>query len=118
MHVLVDVSKARSVPDGARLFELGDAAGDRGYVLLEGTVEIRKPDAPVLEAEAPDLLGEIKQISPQQARTATVTAKGELKVLKFSWQELFQAAEVVLSPTEMDQLKKGIEKVAWSHVTE
>jgi CRP-like cAMP-binding protein len=118
IRLFLDVSKARTVPDGSVLFEVGDVVGDRGYVLVDGTVSIEKADRPMLEVTAPELLGELKQLDPGHRRTATVKAVGNVAVLKFDWGEFFTAAAQIFSEDQMKALRTGLEQVAWSHIAE
>jgi CRP-like cAMP-binding protein len=109
-NLLWDISEKVVLVDGDLLLHEGDLAGETGYVLLDGAVQIEKQNtAPVVD-QAPTLLGEMHQFNPHAQRMATVRAKGRASALKFSWRKLYHQAKAVLTEGEQTALMDGMER--------
>lgn len=113
---LEDAGEHTCLGDGVELFSEGDLEPDYGYVLLAGSVNVKKSYASDSVANAPALLGEIKQFNPNSERTATVSASGALEVLRFRWGDLNSKLKTALSKAEQELLRKALLDYAWSHV--
>jgi len=113
---LEDAGVHTQLDDGVELFSEGDHSPNYGYVLLKGSVSVKKSYADDAQASAPALLGEIKQFNPNSERTATVCASGSLEVLRFRWVELTATLEAALSEAECELLRKALLDYAWDHV--
>jgi len=100
------------------LFRDGDATDDQGFVLLEGEIDVQKEGNPGLTAYAPDVIGEMAQLSPKRQRTATVTALTDLQVLRFSWPSISRAMQSALSEEESKAFTDALQEHAWKHFTE
>jgi len=107
-----------SVPVSTVLFRKGEKADDRGVILLEGRIGVDKDDSPEITAEAPQLLGEMSQFSPNKVRTATVSADTELKAIQFKWADFKTRAQESLSTDELNDLFNALEDYAWEHFTQ
>ena len=116
--IFLGVASPQIVPINTVLFKRGQASNDEGFVLLEGDVTVLKEGAPEFVAPAPDVLGEIAHISPTKQRSATVSAASELKILRFKWSALLNAAQQKLSASEMQQFTSALQEYAWKHFTE
>ncbi len=108
--VFLGVSTAAEVADGETLLHQGDLGGDAGFLLIDGRVEVALPEAAPAIVPAPALLGEIHQFNPRAQRTATVRAAGAVKVRRFSWQDLYAAAQLSLTPNEQGLLMDALER--------
>lgn len=113
--ILLGLGHEVTATEGQVLFEEGEGDNDVAYILLEGKVLVEKSDAPSVTASAPDLLGEVVKFSPMSRRSATVTAEGEVKLLKFMWAQFFSTSDVVFAVEEQIRLRQGLEDIAWSH---
>jgi CRP-like cAMP-binding protein len=109
-NLLSGISEKVVLADGDLLLHEGDLAGEAGYVLLDGAVQIDKQNtAPVVD-RAPTLLGEMHQFNPHAQRTATVRAKGQASALRFSWRKLYHQAKAVLTEAEQAALMDSMER--------
>lgn len=113
--LFLSVASPQNVPANTTLFKKGQASNDEGFVLLEGEVSVLKEGAPEIIAPAPDILGEIAQISPNKQRSATVSAASALKVLRFKWSALISAASQALTAEEAQQFTSALQEYAWKH---
>lgn len=111
--LLLDVSKPVTWFEDDTLLHQGWLGGDAGFVLLEGNVEINKEGEDPIVVSAPALLGEMHQFNPRALRTATVRVVGEVRILRFVWQELYAKARQRLAEAEQNMLMDGIEHSAW-----
>lgn len=116
--IFLSVASPQKVTANTMLFRKGQASNDEGFVLLDGDVSVLKDGSPEIIAGAPDILGEIAQISPTKQRSATVSAAGELKILRFKWSALISAASQALSAEEAQQFTSALQEYAWKHFTE
>ena len=114
-NIIIMVAKLRSVPKGSTWIREGEHSENKGYILLRGTIDIYKADHPVLKCDAPELLGEIMQFNPSHLRTATVRASSDCIVLRFIWDDFWEAAERFLAANEQKELKGAVEGCAWRH---
>ncbi len=116
--IFLGVASPQRVPANIVLFKKGQASNDEGFVLLDGNVSVLKDGAPEFIVPAPDVLGEIAHISPTKQRSATVSAASELKILRFKWSALLNAAQQKLSAAEMQQFTSALQEYAWKHFVE
>lgn len=116
--ILSVLGPVKTLPAKTVLFRKGDKADNRGVILLEGQIDVEKDDAPEITADAPQLLGEMSQFSPNKIRTATVTAATELHVIEFKWSDLKTRAQENLSTNELNDLFSALEDYAWAHFTQ
>lgn len=100
--------------DGQVLIHEGYLSFDTGFVLYEGTVLVERDGKENIEIAAPVLLGEMSQFSAGDTRTATVRAKGSVKAIDFSWEDLYERAEKELPTDVYDQFRKAIEDLVWT----
>jgi CRP-like cAMP-binding protein len=81
---MIDASEAITFPDGAEVVREGEP-GDALYIIVEGIASVFSDDLGTQKAIAEltdgTIFGEMAVIT-SQPRSATVTARGELKVLK------------------------------------
>ncbi len=96
--------------DGEALLHQGGLGGDTGYVLLKGHVVVEREGLDPLIVPAPALLGEMSQINPHAQRSATVSSKGRVEVLAFSWRQLYAKAKAMLTQSELFLLMECIER--------
>ena len=109
------ISAPRVVPAGGVFIHEREHVDNKGYILLEGRVLVRKEGFPDVTCKAPELIGEIMQFNPAGVRTATCAGAVESIVLRFMWDEFWTRAEKALSPEEMTLLKETLETQAWEH---
>lgn len=116
VEILEEISELRSVPrDGVWLRE-NEPSENKGYVLLKGSVVVRKAGAPDTVVQAPELLGEAMQFNPKHLRTATVVANEDIVVARFLWDEFWSAVEQRCSEPERQAIREAVETVAWDHL--
>ena len=92
LKLLAYTSDVVTYRSGQVLFRKGDV-GDAAYVIINGDAEVSVPagseDIVVAQLHDGDFLGEIA-ILCDTPRTATITAKGELKALRIRKEPFFQ----------------------------
>jgi len=115
ISILQECGTVVDIAQGMVIFSEQDANIDGGLVVLNGMFKVIKPDGFEIEADGPELLGELGIISPTQRRTATVLAASQIKGLKFSWSAFTQKAEVTMTEAEQDTLRSVIKDYAWNH---
>jgi CRP-like cAMP-binding protein len=113
--ILLGLGHEVTATDGQVLFEEGQGDDDVAYVMLEGTLLVEKSEVPALLVNAPELLGEVVKFSPLARRSATVTAQGDVKLLKFYWTPFFHAMDQVFNPDERLDVRHALEDIAWGH---
>jgi CRP/FNR family cyclic AMP-dependent transcriptional regulator len=86
LRAVVDVGTLVTTPAGWSLIWERTPA-DKAYVIVEGTVEVRRGDAVLAELEAGDVIGEVA-ILERRLRTATVTATTPLTVLHLTREDV------------------------------
>jgi hypothetical protein len=116
--IFLSVASPQIVAPQTVIFKKGQASNDEGFVLLAGEITIVKDGTPEFIATAPDILGEIAQISPTKQRSATVSAATELKILRFKWSGLLTAAQQKLNAAQLQQFTSALQEYAWKHFTE
>ena len=110
--ILMWVSEELVLGPGDRLFTEGESDTDVGCIVVEGLVQVKKEDAPVITVEAPSLLGEIQQFTADQVRTATVSFVDGGTVLKFNWHDFVLWAMRLLNKSEQLLLKEALARTA------
>ncbi|MCC6795623.1 MAG: hypothetical protein IT366_10935 [Candidatus Hydrogenedentes bacterium] len=113
--LLQSISAPRVVPAGGVFIHEREHVDNKGYILLQGAVLVRKTGFPDITCKAPELIGEIMQFNPAGVRTATCAGAVESIVLRFMWDEFWQKAEQILSADELAKLKEKLETQAWEH---
>ena len=108
----------KTLPPATQIFQEGDLDSDKGYVLLQGDIRVLKPSAPEIVVSAPELLGEMARFNPTAARTATIEAVDEVRVLAFAWSRFDEALTRMCSPEESEQIQNVLHGYAWDHFTE
>lgn len=92
LKLLAYTSDVVTYNPGQVLFRMGDA-GDAAYVIIQGAAEVSVStdagDIPVAQLKDGDFLGEIA-ILCDTPRTATVTARSELKTLRIRKEPFFE----------------------------
>jgi CRP-like cAMP-binding protein len=83
---IIAICEEQSAGKGQSIFREGDA-GDGVYVVLEGTVEVTKRDShgqqqSIARLSDGTVVGEMSLVSGDAARSATVTATSDAKLLK------------------------------------
>ena len=118
--ILVDVSNETNLSQGDLLYEKGAEDKNSGLLLLEGDVAVRARDGREIQVSAPELLGEMQQLSPFGQRTATVVAKSDIRLLKFSWHEFVERliAHPSVSEDKQIEIKSVITKLAGARLKE
>lgn len=116
--VILRLGEARSLPAHARFLKEGESADDKGFVLVEGTLAIRRSDRPEVICDAPELLGEMQQFNPLHARTATVSSVTPCVVLRFHWTEFWETLDREFAPEDIELIREALKAQAWEHFTE
>lgn len=112
--VLLASTKAYTLDEGDVLYEKGAEDEHTGAILVEGTMWVSPNSKDRLEVKAPQLLGEMQQLSETGQRTATVTAKEKSVVLEFSWHDFVYvvSSNGTLSPEQQIAVKNVLVKHA------
>jgi hypothetical protein len=113
--LFLGIGSEQERPDGVVLFERGAANDGSAYILLEGSLEVEKPQTPPIPVEAPHLIGELAQLDKKKQRGATGTVKGGATLLHFTWSAFGEAAQSVLTNAEVQAVRESIENLAWEH---
>lgn len=116
-RILQEVSVLRTVPFGETWIREGDRTKSVGYILLKGSVSIRKTSGELHSEDAPELIGEIIQYNPSHSRAATVVATAECVVMRFEWDDFWSKCGNALPPDEVQHVKSAVESFAWEHFT-
>ena len=112
-RLVLTIGAPRKAAAGDTWIREGERSENKGYVLLRGTVAIIREEHPKAQCEEPALLGEMMQFNPQEHRLATVTALTKCTVLRFSWDDFWNAAQEEFDDFENATLKKLVEQYAW-----
>ena len=116
--LLQEVSEVRRLRKGHRMTREGSRGRNRGFILISGSVRIQKADVPDIKARAPELLGEVMQFNPKKMRTATVTAHEDCVVLRFMWDDFWDAVGRYFPEEDQTKVRSRLEQRAWEHFTE
>lgn len=104
---IVEAGYVVSVPEGWSLI-WDRTPAEKAYVILDGTVEVRRGDELVATLGAGDVIGEVA-ILQRRLRTASVTATTPLSVLHFTR----EAVERLLA--EVPAVRDALERSAAAH---
>ena len=111
-----DAAESKQIEEGTSLFVLGDTVSNHGYVLVSGSVLVKRPDTPSANVDPPAVLGEVKQFNPRHERIADVTALDTLEALYFNWDKLYELLQERLSEDEYAEFRTALEDYAWQHI--
>jgi len=114
-HILVLSSVLQSIPAGTDFIREDDDIDDKGYILLEGTIFVRKFGQLTVHCDPPQLMGEMQQFNPARTRTATLTTSTQCAVLCFEWDEFWNAAKDELTEPEIETVRQTLKAHAWEH---
>ncbi|NUM53243.1 MAG: cyclic nucleotide-binding domain-containing protein [Candidatus Hydrogenedentes bacterium] len=115
--LLQEVSEVRRLRKGHRMTREGSRGRNRGFILLSGSVRVQKSDMPDTKVTAPELLGEVMQFNPKRMRVATVLAHEDCLVLRFMWDDFWDAVTRYFEPDEQKKVREVLERRAWEHFT-
>ena len=118
VDVLMNISALEDISRDTTLFTKGDESIADGIILLKGEVSVHKDGFPEIVAAAPELLGEMGRLNPTAQRTATVTARTDLSVLRFTWAAFTREAGRIMSETELEKVSSALQEYAWQHFTQ
>ena len=90
-RAILEIGVERSFEAGERLMTIGEP-GETLYLLLEGTVQMRRPGR-VVTLGAGELVGEIEVLVPGQGRMADIVAETPVRALEVSRDRLVAALE-------------------------
>ena len=113
--VFDEVSESECLERDAYLIHIGDQSCNDGFILVKGSVSVRKRITPPFKAEGPVLLGEMKQFNPKSERTADVTALEEIEVLRFDWDRFYALLKERLAPSEFAIFSRALQDYSWLH---
>jgi CRP-like cAMP-binding protein len=103
------------IPDGTVVYQEGDDKDSTGAVLIAGTVSVsRDGQESAIDVAAPELFGEMHQLTDTAQRTATVTAKGDVEILRFEWHEFIALVASMFTPDEQILIRGAIEGLSQS----
>jgi len=116
-RILQSISVLKTVPLGDTWIREGEKTKSLGYILIKGSVAIRKASGQQHAEDAPELIGEIIQYNPAHSRAATVVATADCVVMRFEWDDFWAKCGKSLSESDLKSLKGAIESFAWEHFT-
>ncbi len=117
IDILLRISAQRSVAKGTDFIHEEEHVDNKGYILLEGAILVRKLEHQDIKCDAPELIGEMQQFNPTQTRTATLITSMPSTMLRFQWNEFWSEAQQELTPAEVESVRKTLETYAWEHFT-
>ena len=115
--LLQEISEVRRLRKGHRMTREGGRGRNRGFILLTGSVRIQKSDVPDSKARAPELLGEVMQFNPKKMRIASVFAHEDCLVMRFMWDDFWDAVARYFDPDDQAKVRESLERRAWEHFT-
>ena len=115
--LLQEISEVRRLRKGHRMTREGSRGRNRGFILVSGSVRIQKSDMPDTKATAPEMLGEVMQFNPKKMRVATVIAHEDCLVLRFMWDEFWDAVARYFESDDQVKVREVLERRAWEHFT-
>lgn len=116
--ILLWIAYEADVPAGEIIYSRGADDEDTGCVLVSGSVQISVKGETVKECAAPEILGEMKQFTHANKRTATVRAKDNASILSFYWRDLIALTESVFSGEDQGAIHNVITNLAGSRASE
>jgi CRP-like cAMP-binding protein len=116
--LLQEISEVRRLRKGHRMTREGSRGRNRGFILLSGSVRVQKSDMPDTKVVGPELLGEVMQFNPKKMRVATLIAHEDCIVLRFMWEEFWDAVARYFEPDEQTKVREALERRAWEHFTQ
>lgn len=113
VRIIQDLADIDDYAEGESLMHEGHLAFETGYVVLKGTVEVKREGLESVTLSAPVLLGEMSQFIDGDRRTATVHAKGDVTALNFPWDEFHEQIKEQLSDRVHRSFIDALERVVW-----
>lgn len=119
-QILEFIGTEQVVQDGKTLFAEGDDKDISGAVILEGLASISAHNQNIRIVSSPDILGEMQQLSDTSQRTATVTASGNIRIIRFSWNEFVRQIQARddLDEAQKLEIKRAIASIAGERLNE
>ena len=116
--ILLWIAHEADVPAGEIIYSRGAQDEDTGCVLVSGSVQVSVKGETVKECAAPEILGEMKQFSEANKRTATVRAIDNASILSFYWRDLIALSESVFSGDDKSAIHEVITRLAGNRASE
>lgn len=116
--ILLWISHEADVPAGETIYSQGAQDEDTGCILLSGSVTIAVEGETIKECSAPEILGEMKQFTQENERTATVRANEPATILNFYWQDLVALSDAAFSGKDHVAINEVITSLAGSRIKE
>lgn len=114
--VFEEVSETNHLEKGSYLFHLGDKAANDGFIVLKGSIRIMKRVIPPYKAEAPALLGEMRQAKQQSERSADVYALEDIEFLHFDWDRFHNLLKERIARSEYAIFSLALQDYSWLHL--
>lgn len=116
--ILLWIAHEAEVPSGEVIYSQGAEDEDTGCVLVSGSVQISVEGETLKECAAPEILGEMKQFTEVNQRTATVRATEDASILTFYWHDLVLLSETIFSNEDQLSIRDVITKLAGRRLME
>jgi hypothetical protein len=113
--LLMWLARDVAIRDGERLFDQGGMCGGIGYLLMKGTIRLKREHQPPKDISAPEILGIIPKPDLALKWSATAVATGEVEILKFDWATYSATLDNSLTPGERESVSKAFEAAAADH---
>jgi hypothetical protein len=119
-QILEFIGTEQIISDGETLFSEGDDHDISGAVILEGLASISAHNQNIKIVSSPDILGEMQQLSDTSQRSATVTASGNIRIIRFRWHEFIKQIQDRddLNDAQKLEIKRAIASVAGERLDE
>ena len=114
--VFEEVSESKTLQEGSYLFHLGDKSVNDGFILLRGSIRIMKRVIPPFKAEAPALLGEMRQTKLSSERSADVFALEDIEFLHFEWDRFDNLLKERIARSEYAIFSLALQDYSWLHL--
>jgi len=116
--ILLWIAHEANVPAGEVIYSQGAHDEDTGCILVSGAVKVSIKGEALKECSSPEILGEMKQFTYDDERTATVTATKDASILTFYWHDLVVLSDTVFSGEDQLAIRDVITKIAGRRLME
>lgn len=116
--ILLWITHEADVSAGEIIYSQGAHDENTGCILVTGAVKVTVEEETLKECSSPEILGEMKQFTQSDERTATVTATKDASILTFYWHDLVVLSDTVFSGDDQLAIRDVITKLAGRRLME
>ena len=114
--VFEEVSESECLEKDTYLMRIGDRSPNDGFILVKGSIRVMKRVIPPFKAEAPALLGEMRQTKLNGERSADVCALEDIEVLHFDWERFYALLKERIALSEFAIFSRALQDYSWLHL--